>query len=450
MKGLKKINFLEGDVKNNLLTLFIPLLISFFLSMAFDINDSIWIGNILGKNALAAQTVSMPLILLYNSICMGVTGGIGILVSQAIGSKNNEKCAKIISTSFVMVLVLSLVITVICELGINTILFSVDTPASIYDDAKSFLQIHILSFVFMMIFSYFAAVMRSYGNSIFQLISIIICTLLNAVLDPIFIYFYGLNGVAAATVLAECILIIIVYVYYCKNKFINIKPSLFDSQILKSIISKAVPSMFQQSLPAISTTFVTTFTAGFGITAIAGLGTATKIETLLLYPSMAMNMAISAAAGQCFGGHDVKKAREYSKWGIILGGGLVSVFTLLVILFSKYLSFIFGADIQVSEIVSSYFIIISIGYVCNMITNSMLGAINGFGKPASAMYLMIFYYIIVRIPLAKLLSTTSLGLNGLWFAVLISHIAAAIASVLFYKQITKAKIREEASLKQMI
>jgi Na+-driven multidrug efflux pump len=80
----------------------------------------------------------------------------------------------------------------------------------------------------------------------------------------------------------------------------------------------------------------------------------------------------------------------------------------------------------------------------------MLGAINGFGKPASAMYLMIFYYIIVRIPLAKLLSTTSLGLNGLWFAVLISHIAAAIASVLFYKQITKAKIREEASLKQMI
>lgn len=73
--------------------------------------------------------------------------------------------------------------------------------------------------------------------------------------------------------------------------------------------------MFQQSLPAISTTFVTTFTAGFGITAIAGLGTATKIETLLLYPSMAMNMAISAAAGQCFGGHDVKKPEN------ILNGG---------------------------------------------------------------------------------------------------------------------------------
>lgn len=439
MKGLKSINFLEGKASKNLSALFVPLLLSFFLSMAFDINDSIWIGNMLGQQALAAQTVSMPLILLYNSVCMGATGGIGILLSQAIGAKEKENCSKLISTSFILILIFSLLITFACETGINLILSVVNTPNGIYSEAKGFLQIHILSFVFMMLFSYFAAVLRSYGNSIFQLISIVICTLLNAVFDPIFIHFSGINGVAFATVLSEGILMLIVYIYYRKSNFINIKLHLFDFKTLKNIISKAVPSMLQQSLPAISTAFVTSFTAAFGITAIAGLGTATKLETLLLYPSMAMNMAISSATGQCFGAKNTKKAKEYTKLGTLIGGSLVAILTLFVAVFSKYLSAIFGANTAVIQIVSSYFAIISVGYVCNMITNTMLGTINGSGKPASAMLLMIFYYLVVRIPLAKLFSMTQLGLNGIWIAVLISHIAAATAALLYCRHLLKPK-----------
>ncbi|MDD3224648.1 MAG: MATE family efflux transporter [Clostridium sp.] len=437
MKKFKTINFLEGPVSKNLSALYVPLLFAFFFNMAFDINDSLWIGNLLGQKALAAQTISMPLILLYNSICMGITGGIGILLSQTIGAKQKDKYDKIISTSFTSVLIFSLIISLLCEVGINGILSMVNTPGEIYLTSKSFLCIHILSFPFAMIYMYFSAVLRSNGNSIIQLVAVIGCTILNAILDPILIHFFGMNGVAAATVISESIMMIIVFIYCKKNKIIKINLHIFDFEIFHNIISKSIPSAIQQSLPSVSTTFITSLVATFGIMPIASLGTANKIETLLLYPPMAMNIAITSTVGQCFGAKNTKKSKEYLKSGILLGGTILLILTLIVTLFSKNIAVLFGANKAVSQITENYFTIIAFGYICNMITNSILGFVNGAGKPSSAMFLMIFYYIVVRIPLARVLSFTKLGLNGIWYAILISHLAAAAASLIYYSYLNK-------------
>jgi putative MATE family efflux protein len=441
MKNLKTINFLEGKASKNLTALFVPLLISFFFSMAFDINDSLWIGNLLGEKALAAQTVSMPLILIYNSVCMGVTGGISILLSQAIGAKVKNEIDRIIATSFVVLLAFSLILTLSCEAGIDGILSMLNTPTGIYAMAKNFLMIHILSFPFVMLYMYFCAVLRSYGNSSVQLIAIIGCTLLNVGLDPLFIHFMGMSGVALATVISEGVMMALVFAYCKKNKIMHINIRLFCFSTLRKIVLKAVPAMIQQSLPSISAAFVTSLVAAFGIIPIAAYGTATRIETLLLYPPMAMNMALTSATGQCFGANNTKKAKEYSKWGVLIGCGLLAVLTLIVTLFARNLAILFGVGTSASQLVSSYFIIIAFGYVCNIITNSMLGTINGAGKPAAAMCLMIFYYIVVRMPLAKILSITLFGLNGIWIAVLISHIAATIASILYYRKLLRQKVK---------
>lgn len=441
MKDFKTIDFLEGHASGNLFAIFAPLLIAFFFSMAFDVTDSLWIGNSLGETALAAQTIAMPLILIYNSVCMGVTGGIGILLSIAIGAKRQDKIEGLIATSLVTMLVFSLVITFICEFGVGFILSAVNTPREIYARASGFLSIHILSFPFVMMYMYLSAVLRSYGNSIVQLVSIIGCTIVNAVLDPIFIHFMGMNGVAVTTVLSEGAMMILVFAYCKRNKIMRVNLGAFRFETLRSIVSKAVPSMIQQSLPAVSTTFVTSLVAAFGVTAIAGFGIAGKIETLLLYPPMAMNMAMTSATGQCFGAQNVKRAKEYSKWGVLIGGGVLIAFTLIVTLFSGSFVELFGAGSSVKQIVATYFAIIAVGYVCNIITNSMLGTVNGAGKPFAAMCLMIFYYIIVRMPLAKILSMTVLGLNGIWIAVLVSHIAAAIASVLYCRHLLKQKAK---------
>ena len=83
---------------------------------------------------------------------------------------------------------------------------------------------------------------------------------------------------------------------------------------------------------------------------------------------------------------------------------------------------------DVAVIVGTYFLIVSVGYVLNTVTNCCLGTLNGMGKPSRSMFLMIFYYIVVRMPLAYLLSYLGFGLNGIWAAVLISHVVACMAA----------------------
>ena len=104
------------------------------------------------------------------------------------------------------------------------------------------------------------------------------------------------------------------------------------------------------------------------------------------------------------------------------------ILSVLVIGFSKQLSSLFVKSGDVAVIVGTYFLIVSIGYVLNTITNCYLGALNGMGKPSKSMFLMIFYYIVVRMPLAYLLSYLGFGLNGIWIAVLVSHVVASVAA----------------------
>ena len=164
--------------------------------------------------------------------------------------------------------------------------------------------------------------------------------------------------------------------------------------------------------------------------AIAAYGVTGKLETILFYPAMALNMVLTTIIGQCAGGARYDRAKDYLKCALGYGCGLLVILSVLVVGFSKQLSGLFVRSSDVAVIVGTYFLIVSIGYVLNTVTNCYLGALNGMGKPSISMFLMIFYYIVVRMPLAYLLSYLGFGLNGIWVAVLVSHIVASLAATM--------------------
>lgn len=212
------------------------------------------------------------------------------------------------------------------------------------------------------------------------------------------------------------------------------------------LIQKAIPSVIQQSIPAVSTTFLTALVSTYSVTAIAAYGVTGKLETILFYPAMALNMVLTTIIGQCVGGKRYDRAKDYLKCALGYGCSLLAILSVLVIGFAKQLSGLFVKSNNAAIIVGNYFFIVSIGYILNTVTNCYLGSLNGMGNPSKSMFLMIFYYIIVRMPLAYLLSNLGFGLNGIWFAILISHIVASFAaaiteSVLVKKNETAIKIK---------
>ena len=158
---------------------------------------------------------------------------------------------------------------------------------------------------------------------------------------------------------------------------------------------------------------------------------------------MAFNMVLTSIVGQCIGAKRVDRAKDYLKLSLKYGITVLFILSTLIIIFSKQLAGLFVSSNPVAQIVKEYFMIISIGYVLNTITNCYLGCLNGMGKPTKSMLLMIFYYLVVRIPLAYVFSYIGLGLNGIWIAILISHIIACITAISTGTHLFKENIRME-------
>ena len=423
-----KIDFIEGNTKRCLIAMALPMIAAMFLNMMYNLVDSLWIGNLLGETAYAALTNSTPIILMLTSIAMGAVNGVSILVSQAIGAKDKKKTESLISTSFWVAAVFSFLVTILLECFLPGILKMLNTPDETYNMAHNYLAIYALGYMAVYFYLYFTAILRSFGNSLFQAAAMLISTILNTILDPIFIHFVGFHGAAAATLLSQIICLLFMLIYLKKKKLFVVKFSAFDRTEVLPLIQKAVPSVIQQSIPAVSTTFLTALVSTYSVTAIAAYGVTGKLETILFYPAMALNMVLTTIIGQCVGGKRYDRAKEYLKCSLRYGCGLLVILSVLVIGFSKQLSNLFIRSAEVAVIVATYFLMVSIGYVLNTVTNCCLGTINGMGKPSKSMYLMIFYYIIVRMPLAYLLSYMGFGLNGIWIAVMISHVVAGAAA----------------------
>ena len=425
-----KIDFIEGNTRRCLMAMALPMIAAMFLNMAYNLVDSLWIGNLLGETAYAALTNSTPIILILTSVAMGATNGLSILLSQAIGAKDKKKTESLIATSLIVAVVFSLLVTLVLELSLSFILNALNTPAETYDMAYSYLAIYVLGYIAVYLYLYFTAVLRSFGNSMFQAVAMLISTVLNVILDPIFIHFVDFHGAAIATLLSQSVCLIFMVIYLKKKKLFSLHITWFDKADVLPLIQKAIPSAIQQSIPAVSTAFLTALVSTYSITAIAAYGITGKLETILFYPAMALNVVLTTIVGQCIGGQRTDRAKDYIKCALKYGCLLLLIFSIVVVAFSRQLSGFFVNSSDIAAIVGVYFSIVGIGYILNTVTNCFLGVLNGFGKPAKSMLLMIFYYVVVRMPLAYLFSFFGFGLNGIWTAVLISHICAAVASML--------------------
>ncbi|QNM05423.1 MATE family efflux transporter [Qiania dongpingensis] len=423
-----KMDFINGNTRKCLFAMALPMIAAMFLNMAYNLVDSLWIGNLLGKTAYAALTNSTPIILILNAIAMGATNGVAILLSQAIGAKDKTKVESMIATSFLAAAAFALGMTVVLEVALRPLLTLLKTPEGTYQMAYEYLSIYLLGYITVYLYCYFTAVLRSFGNTVFQMAAMLVCTLLNALLDPLFIWWFGFQGTAAATLLSQFLCLFFMLLYLHKKKLFSLRISAFRKEQILPLMKKSVPSAFQQSIPAICTGFLTSLVSGYGITALAAYGIMGKLETILFYPAMALNMVLTSIVGQCAGGRRYDRVRDYLRSAVLYGGGLLAALSLLVIFFARPFSRMFVNSEDTAEIVSRCFQIVGLGYILNTVTNCFLGGMNGLGKPMKSMFCMVFYYMIVRMPAAWLLSVFGAGLDGVWTAVLISHVAAAIAA----------------------
>ena len=417
------IDFIGGDTRRSLLRMVGPLLAAMVLTMAYNLVDSLWVGNLMGETGYAALTSSTSVVLILSAIAMGSSNGAAILIAQTAGAK--KEAGGLISVSLALAGAFSVGVTAILELALRPLLSAMNTLPELFSMAYDYLSVYLLGYAAIFLYMHFTAAFRAFGDPVFQMKGMLLSTVFNAVADPLMIRGFGLRGAAWATVLSEALCLVFAVVYHRKKRLFRLTLRRADAAWVRPLLADAVPSAVQSCMPAVSSAALLLLVTGFGVTVIAAYGAAGRLEILLFYPAMAMNMALTAITGQCSGAGRTDRVRDYLRCALRLGTVFTAVLSAAVILFAGPLSRLFVDSGATAAIVQDFFRVVSVGYVLYMATSCFLGETSGLGHPGRSMALMFVYYIVVRVPLAAALVRTPLALDGVWTAVLISHIAAA-------------------------
>lgn len=417
------IDFVGGDTRRSLLRMVGPLLAAMVLTMAYNLVDSLWVGNLMGETGYAALTSSTSVVLILSAIAMGSSNGAAILIAQTAGAK--KEAGELISASLALAGAFSVGVTAVLELALRPLLSAMNTPPELFSMAYDYLSVYLLGYAAIFLYMHFTAAFRAFGDPVFQMKGMLLSTVFNAVADPLMIRGFGLRGAAWATVLSEALCLVFAVVYHRKKRLFRLTLRRADAAWVRPLLADAVPSAVQSCMPAVSSAALLLLVTGFGVTAIAAYGAAGRLEILLFYPAMAMNMALTAITGQCSGAGRTDRVRDYLRCALRLGTVFTAVLSAAVILSAGPLSRLFVNSGATAAIVQGFFRVVSVGYVLYMATSCFLGETSGLGHPGRSMALMFVYYIVVRVPLAAALVRTPLALDGVWTAVLISHIAAA-------------------------
>lgn len=431
-----KIDFINEKTNSALLKMFVPIMLAMALTMLYCMVDSLWVGNLMGEAGMSALTSCTAIVLIFNAVSMGMGNGVSVMISHMVGARNRKEIPGVIGTILTSSVVISLIGCIFVEVCAMPLLNLLGTPEEIISDSATYLSIYIIGNVALFLYMQFTSIFRAFGDPLLQMKGMLMTVLFDAIADPFMIKWRGLGGAAIATVLSEILCLIYALIYYKKKKYFVIDLKAMKWSYFTDMMKLCIPTTVQNIMPAVSSGVMISFITSFGIKAVAGFGVARNLEQIMFMPTMAMGMTITSIVGQCYGAGRNDRAKAYLKSSMFIGGLLIALLSSLVIIFSGDLTGMFGQGDDVKQIVSDFFKIISVGYVFYMLTSCCQGYITGIGKPGKAMFLLIMYYIVIRIPAAIILKRF-IGMNGIWAAFLISHILALLVAIVLLRITTR-------------
>lgn len=432
----------QGNMMKNMLVFSLPMLFGNVLQNLYNWVDSIIVGNYLGYKALAAVNIAFPIMFILTSVIMGLTTATSILISQYAGANNEKMIKKTISTTTIFLAGAAIVISIAGVLLSKSFLILVNTPLEIMQDAQSYLVIIMAGVIFTFGYNMTSAILRGLGDSVTPTKFLIISTVLNAILDVVFIVgvgpipSMGVGGAALATVIAQGVSYILSIVYLSKKgHLISFKLSelTFDGQIMKKILSLGVPSAVQQFIVSSGLLALSGIINSFGSDVIAGFGAGSKIDSFAMLPAMTLSMAASTVTGQCIGAGRKEKVKEVLKNGAILSIIISSATILFVYTLGRPSLYLFTQEVRVIDIGMTYLRIVSLAYIFLGLNFLLSGILRGAGEiwVNTIITMLIFYGI--RVPLAAYLSSKpGFGSSGIWIATALSFTIGSILNGAYY------------------
>lgn len=436
--------FTEGRIFNSLFNLAVPIILANVLQSAYQLIDTFWLGR-LGANAVAAVSISFPLLFLVLSLGSGLTLAGTVLVSQAFGAEDNKRVDFNSSQTISLIFFISLLLSVISYYSADPLMTIIGAGPEIFDDSVSYFQVSSIGFVFLFMFFAFQSLMRGIGNVMLPVYIVLITVFLNLVLDPLFIYGYGpvpgygVAGAAVASIITQALSAVAGLWILFRGKsgirihFNQMRPHL---STLKKILNLGLPASIEQSTRALGMAFMVVLVTGFGSEVVAAYGIGARILSFIIIPALGLAIATTSLVGQNIGAIKIKRAEQVAKLSSSIAFfGLTGIGILMYFFAVPITAFFIPNDPDVIEDAAYFIKIMAPSFGLLGVQQVLNGVFNGAGFTKASMLISILNLWIIRFPVAFILShRTDLSYEGIWWAFPISNAIAALAAFIYFKQ----------------
>jgi len=446
----------------SLISLSLPIIFANILQTAYQLTDTFWVGR-LWTNAVASVSISFPIIFLIISLGGGLAMAGTILVAQYKGKKNQKAIDHISAQTLLMVVMSSVILAFIWYIISPFVIHLMWAEKEVFDDAVSYMKISFIGIVFMFIYMVFQSLMRWVWEVKIPIYIVLSTVLLNLLLDPLFIFWYGfipaswVSGSAIATIVTQLIATLIGLFFLIQWKHdikLHIKDLKPDWELIKKIFKLGFPASIEQSTRALGMTIMTLLVASFGTITIAAYWIGSRVLSFIIIPALGLSMATSTLVWQNIGAKKIERVDKIIKLSSLAWFISLTIVWIIVFIFAEPLATLFIPwELEAIKWSTAFIKIMSLSFWFIGIQMTMNGWFRGSGKTMISMILSIISLWVLRFPLAYVLSMhTNLKEIGIWLSFPLSDIIAAIISIVWFAKGTRKQkeITEEIKLSDKI
>ncbi|RXT49278.1 MATE family efflux transporter [Bradyrhizobium betae] len=420
-----------------------PLMLSNALQSLFGTVSNVYLGQMIGVDALAAVSTFFPVFFFLFAFVMGLSTGATVLIGQAFGAGEHGRIKSVVGTTLAVGLLLSISIALVGGIFSRQLMTMLATPADILDQASAYARIMLLTMPLGFVFLLMTAMIRGVGDALTPLLALALSTTIGLILTPMLIRgafgmpACGITSPAWAAAIANALTLIALAVYLLRRKH-ALAPDVallrhmrLDGAVLGKILGIGLPSAIGMVVMAIAELVLLGLVNGYGSEATAAYGAVNQVMGYTQFTAMSISIAVSILGAQAIGGGDRARldgiVRTGLAFNLVLTGGLVA----LIYLAPRAVLGVFITDGAVLDLAKGLLYIALWSSVPFGLATVFSGAMRAAGVALTPMLLSIFAIVAIELPAAVILSRT-VGLKGVWAAYPIVFCAMFVLQMGYY------------------
>lgn len=391
----------NGPMIRQIVFFALPLMLGNVFQMLYNTVDSIVVGNFVSTQALAAvgstTMITNMMVFFFNGFSIGA----GVVIGQLFGARDLKRLHDAVETTVTVTFILAVVFSFIGYFAVKPMLHLMATPDDVFDDAVIYLRTYFMGFSGLLIYNMGSGILRAVGDTKRPLMFLILTSVLNIILDMLFVLVFkaGIMGVALATIIAQFISAGLTLMLLSRTHDIyrlDWKDLRIDGRILKNIFSIGLPAAVQSVITAFSNVFVQSYVNSFGSGCMAGWSCYNKLDQFIMLPMQSMAMAATTFVSQNIGARKVKRANQGTFTAIGLSVGITALISLALFILAPQSVALFTSDTEVIDF-GVLFLRTNVFFLLfNCVNHVLAGALRGRGDSRGPMIIMLTAFVAIR------------------------------------------------------